>query len=72
MKQIVTTKKEKYIELYYNTFTKVVVLEDTEMLFKLDMLGAESPVTFEVDIIENDNADLQMFLSTENREPSEK
>lgn len=58
MKQIVTTKEEKYIELHFNKFTKVVVLEDTEMLFKLDLLGAESPVTFEVDILENDTADL--------------
>ena len=71
MKQIVTTKEEKYIELSFNLFTKVVVLEDSEMLFKLNLLGAESPVTFEVEITENDKADLQMFLSTENKEPNE-
>ena len=72
MKQIVTTKEERYIDLAFNSFTDVVLVEDTEMHCKLNLLGAESPVTFTCDIVDNSKADLRMYLSTENPEPSEK
>ena len=72
MKQIVTTKEERYIELSFNNFTKVVLVEDTEMHCKLNLLGAESPVTFTCEIMDNQKADLRMFLATDNPEPNEK
>ena len=72
MKQIVTAKEDRYIELQWFQFTKVVVVEETPMLCKLDLLGAESPVTFKVEIIDNSKADLMMYLSTECKEPNEK
>lgn len=67
-----TTKEERYIELQWYQFVKVVVVEDSEMLLKLDLLGAESPVTFNVEILDNTKADLKMYLSTETTEPNEK
>ena len=42
------------------------------MLLKLNAQGAESPILFQVEILDNVKADLKMFLSTENPEPSEK
>ena len=73
MKQIVTTKKERYIDLRWFEFTKVVMVEETkDMLLKLELLGAESPVTFTCEILENSKADLKIFLSTECTEPNEK
>lgn len=72
MKQIVTTKEERYIELQWYQFVKIVVVEESEMLLKLDLLGAESPVTFNVEILDNTKADLKMYLSTETMEPNEK
>ena len=66
MKQIVTTKDEKYIELRFYEWTKVVVVEETDMLLKLNLLGAESPVTFNVEILDNTKADLKIYLCTEN------
>jgi len=68
----VSTKEERYIELGFNKFTKVVLVEETEMLLKLDLLGAESPVLFNVEITDNTKADLKMYLSTECNEPNEK
>lgn len=72
MKQIVTTKEERYIELKFKEWTTVVVVEETDMLFRLNLLGAESPVTFTVDVTEKKKADLKMYLSTEELEPDEK
>ena len=72
MKQIVTTKEERYIELKFFEWTKVVVVEETPMYLKLDMLGAESPVKFTCEILDNSKADLKLYLSTDNPEPSEK
>ena len=72
MRQIVSTKEERYIELGFKSFTKVVLVEGTEMLLKLDLLGAESPVIFNVEITDNSKADLKMYLSTDCSEPSEK
>ena len=72
MKQIVTTKEERYIELRFNEFTKVVVVEETAMLLKLDLLGAESPVVFTCEMLDNTDADLRIYLSTEHPEPDEK
>ena len=72
MKQICTTKKERYVELKFDEFTKIVVVEGVETLFKLNMLGAESPVKFTADILDNDQADLKMYLSTKHSEPNEK
>ena len=72
MKQIVTTKEERYIELRFNEFTKVVVVEETAMLLKLDLLGAESPVVFTCEMLDNTDADLRIYLSTEHPEPAEK
>ena len=72
MKHIVTTKKDRYIDLKFFEFTKVVLVEDSWTLLKLDLLGAESPVTFTCEITENPKADLKMYLSTENPEPDEK
>ena len=37
----------------------------------MELLGAESPITFTCEIIDNPKADLKIFLSTENPEPSE-
>ena len=42
------------------------------MLCRLNLLGAESPVTFTVEIIHNKKADLKMYLSTEELEPNER
>ena len=72
MKQIVTTKQERYVELHWFDFTKVVLVEDTNILLKLELLGAESPVTFTCEILENSKADLKIYLSTECMEPNEK
>ena len=72
MKQICTTKKERYVELNFHEFTKLVVVEGVETLFKLNMLGAESPVKFTADILDNDQADLKMYLSIKHPEPNEK
>lgn len=72
MKEIVTTKEERYIELCFFEYTKTVLLEDSDMYFKLDLLGAESPVTFTCEIVDNFKADLKMYLSTEHKQPSEK
>ena len=71
MKQIVTTKEERYIELRWHEFTKVVLVEETNILLKLELLGAESPVTFTCEITENAKADLKIYLSTECMEPNE-
>lgn len=49
-----------------------MIVEDAEILIKLDLLGAESPVVFTVEIIDNPKADLKMYLSTECEEPNEK
>ena len=46
-------------------FTTVVVVEDTNTMLKLYLLGAESPVTFTCEIIDNKDADLKIYLSTE-------
>jgi hypothetical protein len=70
MRQIVSTKEERYIELGFREFTKVVLVEETEMLLKLNLLGAESPVLFNVEITDNSKADLKMYLSTECTEPN--
>ena len=72
MKQICTTKKERYVELRFDEFTKLVVVEGVQTLFKLNMLGAESPVKFTADILDNDQADLKVYLSTKHPEPNEK
>ena len=71
MKQIVTTKEERYIELRWHEFTKVVLVEETNILLKLELLGAESPVTFTCEISENAKADLKIYLSTKCMEPNE-
>lgn len=71
MKQIVTTKKDRYIDINYHIWTKVVVVEETRTLLKLDLLGAESPVTFTCELLDNTKADLEMYLSTVHLEPSE-
>ena len=71
MKQVVTTKEERYIDLRFFEWTKVVVVEDTDMYLKLDLKGAESPVTFTCEILDNSRADLQIFLSSKTREPDE-
>mgnify|MGYP000872818242 CR=1 FL=1 len=70
MKQIVTTKEERYIELRFNEWTKCVLVEETDMYLKLDLLGAESPVVFTCEIIDNAKADVKMYLSTVHKEPS--
>ena len=72
MKNVVTTKKDRYIDLKFFEFTKVVLVEDSQTLLKLELLGAESPITFTCDVTENAKADLKMFLSTECPEPNEK
>lgn len=72
MKHIVTTKKDRYIDLKFFEYTKVVLVEDAHTLLKLDLLGAESPVTFTCEITENQKADLRIYLSTECTEPCEK
>lgn len=72
MKQVVTTKEERYIELHFFEWTKVVLVEETNMYLKLDLLGAESPVTFTCEILDNTKADLHMYLSTDTEEPDEK
>ena len=72
MKQVVTTKDERYIELSFFEKTKCVLVEETEMLFKLELLGAESPITFTCELLDNPKADLVMYLSTRHAEPSEK
>ena len=72
MKQVVTTKEEKYIELEFFHEKKLVVVEEIETLLKLNMRGAESPCTFYVQITDNSKADLKMYLSTDNPEPTEK
>lgn len=46
--------------------------ETKDMLLKLELLGAESPVTFTCEILENSKADLKIYLSTANKEPNEK
>ena len=57
----------------WHEFTKVVMGEETkDMLLKLELLGAESPVTFTCEILENSKADLKIYLSTANKEPNEK
>lgn len=66
-----TTKEERYIDLRFFEWTKVVVVEETSMYLKLDLKGAESPVTFTCEILENAKADLQIYLSTRTREPNE-
>lgn len=66
-----TTKEERYIDLRFFEWTKVVVVEETSMYLKLDLKGAESPVTFTCEILENVKADLQIYLSTRTREPNE-
>lgn len=71
MKQVVTTKEERYIDLRFFEWTKVVLVEETNMYLKLDLLGAESPVTFNCEIIDNSKADLQMYLSTQTQEPDD-
>ena len=71
MKHIVTTKKERYIDLKFFEFTKVVLVEDSPTLLKLELLGAESPVTFTCNMTDNPKADLRMFLSTKHPEPNE-
>ena len=71
MKQVVTTKEERYIDLRFFEWTSVVVVEDTNMYLKLDLKGAESPVTFTCEILDNSRADLQIFLSSKTREPDE-
>ena len=71
MKQVVTTKEERYIELRFFEWTKVVLVEETNMYLKLDLLGAESPVTFTCEITDNTKADLTMYLSTQTAEPDE-
>ena len=65
MRQIVTSKNDKYIEMRFYEFTTVVVVEDTNTMLKLCLLGAESPVTFTCEIIDNKDADLKIYLSTE-------
>ena len=72
MKQICTTKKERYVELKFDDFTKIVVVEGVETLFKLNLLGAESPIKFTADILDNDQADLKVYMSTKHAEPNEK
>ena len=72
MKQIVTAKEDRYIELHFNEWTKVVLVEESETLLKLDLLGAESPVTMTCEIIDNSKADLKVYLSTDHKEPDEK
>ena len=72
MKHVVTTKKDRYINLKFFEFTNVVLVEDSPTLLKLDLLGAESPVTFRCEITDNPKADLKMFLSTECPEPDDK
>ena len=71
MKQVVTTKEERYIELRFFEWTKVVLVEETNMYLKLDLLGAESPVTFTCEIVDNTKADLHMYLSTQTAEPDD-
>lgn len=66
-----TTKEERYIDLRFFEWTKVVVVEETSMYLKLDLKGAESPVTFTCEILENAKADLQIYLSTRTSEPNE-
>ena len=63
MKQVVTTKEERYIELRFFEWTKVVVVEDTKIFLKMNLLGAESPVTFTCELLDNPKADLKVFLS---------
>ena len=65
MKQIVTSKEERYIELRFFEWTKVVLVEETDIYLKLDLLGAESPLTFTCEMLDNTKADLTMYLSTE-------
>ena len=72
MKQIVTTKDERYIELRWFEWTKVVLVESTDMYLKINLLGAQSPVTFNCMILDNMKADLKLYLSTDHKEPSEK
>ena len=48
----------------------MVLIEDASTLLKLELLGAESPITFTSDITENAKADLSMYLSTECPEPN--
>ena len=69
---IATTKKQRYIDLKYYESTKVVLVEDAETLLKLELLGAESPVTFTCDITDNMKADLRVLLSTDCPKPNEK
>ena len=71
MKRIVSTKEEKYIDLKWSAFTKVIMVEETTILLRLSLLGAESPVTFNCDILENPKADLKIYLSTVCMEPNE-
>ena len=71
MKQVVTRKDERYIELRFFEWTKVVLVEETDIHLKLDLLGAESPVTFTCEILDNTKADLLIYLSTNTSEPDE-
>ena len=71
MKQIVTTKHDRYIDIMFYEWKKCVIVEETAMYFKLELLGAESPVTFSCELLDNTKADLRIYLSTDHREPSE-
>jgi len=72
MKQIVATKNERYLVIKFNEWKKSVLVEESEMYFKLELLGAESPITFTCEIIDNQKADLVIYMSTEHKEPGEK
>ena len=72
MKQIVTSKDDRYIEIKFHEWKKCVLVEETSMYFKMELLGAESPVTFSCELLDNTKADLKMYLSTDHREPNEK
>ena len=69
MKKIVANKEERHIEMRFFEWTKVVLVERTETYLKLDLLGAESPLTFTCEILDNTKADLNMYLSTVTLEP---
>lgn len=58
MRQIVSSKEERYIELKFFEWTKVVLVEESKMYLKLDLQAAASPITFTCEILENSKADL--------------
>ena len=71
MKHIVASADERYTGLEFDVGAQIALSKEIPVLCRVELEGCASPVTFHCNILDKKNADIKIFLSTQNKEPSE-